>query len=214
MPWHDIVHIQPWTHMNASCHATYIEHTDASLTTRLPCDSLMYDMLWHDSLMYDSYRIYINAYIMRDMMHPICVTWLIHMCDMTHTCTTAAYIIRDGWLMHESCHTRLYMRHDSFICVKLIHICMTWRIHMWDVTHSCVTYTSCMPLERGWSRHICNMTHSYVWHDSFISVPWRIHIYDMTHSYVWHGAFTCATRLFDMCGVTHSCMCGITHAYV
>jgi len=46
------------------------------------------------------------------------------------------------------------MRHDSLICV-------TWLIHM------------------------CDMTHSYVWHDSFICVTWFIHMCDMIHSYVW-----------------------------
>jgi len=63
--------------------------------------------------------------------------------------------------------------HDSFICV-------TWRIHMWD------------------------MTHLYVWHDSLICVTWLIHLCDMTHSYVWHDAFICVTWLIHMCVMTHS----------
>jgi len=37
------------------------------------------------------------------------------------------------------------------------------------------------------------MTHSYVWHDSFICVTWLIHMCDMTHSYVWHDSFICVT---------------------
>ena len=32
-------------------------------------------------------------------------------------------------------------------------------------------------------------THSYVWHDSFICVPWLIHMCAMTHSYVCHDSF-------------------------
>jgi len=36
---------------------------------------------------------------------------------------------------------------------------------------------------------MCDMTHSYVWHDSFIRVTWLIHMCDMTHSYVWHDSF-------------------------
>jgi len=39
------------------------------------------------------------------------------------------------------------------------------------------------------------MTHSYVWHDSFICVTWLIHMCDMTHSYVWHDSFICVTWL-------------------
>jgi len=72
------------------------------------------------------------------------------------------------------------------------------------------------------------MTHSYVWHDSFICVTWLIHMCDMTHSYVWHDSFICVVSLTYMCDMTHSyvwrdpfiCvtwpihMCGITHLYV
>jgi len=40
-----------------------------------------------------------------------------------------------------------------------------------------------------------DMTHSYVWHDSFICVTWLIHMCDMTHSYVWHDSFIGVTGL-------------------
>jgi len=44
---------------------------------------------------------------------------------------------------------------------------------------------------------MCDMTHVYVWHDSFTCVTWLIHIFvarrihmcDMTQSYVWHDFF-------------------------
>ena len=82
------------------------------------------------------------------------VTWLIHTCDMTHSCR---------WLKHW-CITHFarvgctyaphsYAWHDSFIRV-------TWLIHT------------------------CGMTYSYVWHDLFICVTWLIHTCDMTPSYV------------------------------
>jgi len=57
--------------------------------------------VWHESFMY----------VWHDSL--ICVTWLIHMCHMTHT----------------------YVWHDSFICV-------TWLIHICDMTHSLVLYDS------------------------------------------------------------------------
>jgi len=44
-----------------------------------------------------------------------------------------------------------------------------------------------------WLIHTCDMTHSYVWHDSFTRVPWLIHMCDMTHSHVWHDSFICVT---------------------
>ena len=35
-----------------------------------------------------------------------------------------------------------------------------------------------------WLIHLCDMTHSSVWHDSCICVTWPIHLCDMTHSSV------------------------------
>jgi len=66
---------------------------------------------------------------------------------------------------------------------------------------------------------VCDMTHSYMWHDSFIYVTWLIHICDMTHSYMWHDSFICdmthsymwhdsflyVTWLIRVCDLTHSC---------
>jgi len=42
---------------------------------------------------------------------------------------------------------------------------------------------------------MCDMTHSCVWHDSFICVTWLIHMCDVTHSYVryvpYHSCVWC-----------------------
>ena len=54
--------------------------------------------------------------------------------------------------------------------------------------------------------HMCDMTSSYVRHDSFICATWLIHMCDMTHSYLWHDSFICATWLIHMCDMTHSCV--------
>jgi len=48
------------------------------------------------------------------------------------------------------------------------------------------------------------MTHSYVWHDSFICGTWLIHMCDMTHTYVWHNSYICGTWLIHTCYMTHS----------
>jgi len=40
----------------------------------------------------------------------------------------------------------------------------------------------------AWLLHMCDMTHSYVWHDSFLGVTWLIHMCDMTYSYVWYDS--------------------------
>ena len=79
----------------------------------------------------------------------------------------------------------IYMFHYTFhdMC-DLIH---------GNVRHNCFIYT-CVT----WPIHTCDMTHLYVWHDSFICVIWLIHMCDMTHSYVWHDSFIC---------VPYSCIC-------
>jgi len=51
---------------------------------------------------------------------------------------------------------------------------------------------------------MCDMTHSYVWHDSFICVTWLIHMCDMTHSYVSHDSFIRVTCLIHMCDMTYT----------
>ena len=73
-----------------------------SLSSLLP-KTKMYDTN-HPSVRYDLF---------------VCVTWSIHICDMTHW-----YVI---WLIH--------------IC-DMAHSCVTWLIHMCDMTHSYVWYDS------------------------------------------------------------------------
>ena len=60
---------------------------------------------------------------------------------------------------------------------------------------------------------MCDMTHSYVWHDSFVCVTWHIRMCDMTHSYVWHDSLTCVTWLIHMCDthMTHTWHTHDTH---
>ena len=102
-------------------------------------------------------------------------TCMNHMCD---TCVT--------WLIHMRVVTHAYVWHDPFICV-------TWLILMCGMTHddSCPTYEWIM--SHTWKSRathtnalirMCDMTHSYAWHDSFVCVTWLVHMCNMTHSYV------------------------------
>jgi len=94
------------------------------------------------------------------------VTSLIRMCDMTHS----------------------YVWHDSFICViRPIHVC--------DVT-----------------RAVCGVprlsTRMLTVVDPFTYVTWLIRMCDMTHSYVWHNSFICIIRPIHVCDVTRA-VCGV-----
>ena len=81
----------------------------------------------------------------------ISVTWLIHMCDMTHSYVCHDSFICVTWLIH------IYVWHDSIICV-------TWLIHMSDMTHSYVWHDSFICVT--WLNHMRDMTRS--WDDSLL----------------------------------------------
>ena len=81
-------------------------------------------------------------------------------------------------------------------------MCVTWLIHMCDMTRSYVWHDSFICVT--WLIHMRNMTHSYVWHDSFIRVTWLIYMHDMTHSYVSDDSFICVPWLIHTCNTSHS----------
>ena len=167
------------------------------------------------------------------------VTWLIHMCDMALSYVWHDSFLRVTWLIHTcgvlipTCAmTHSYVWHDSFMCVP-------WLIPTSDTPHSCVWHDSstcgtCSFLRvtcliHMWDMliHVCDMTHSYVWHASFICVTWLIymrdmliHMCDMPHSYVWHAhsymwrdSFLCVACLIYVCDMTHVYV-GHAHSYV
>jgi len=96
------------------------------------------------------------------------VTWPIHKCDMIQSCVWHDSFMRVTWLTHTCDMTHSYVWHDSFICV-------TWLIHMCDMPHS-----------------MCDMPHSCGWHDSLLRVTlatccWRLHSKVVTylHFFRW-----------------------------
>jgi len=147
----------------------------------------------------------------------------LHVCDVTHTleharrCTCTAH-----HFAHATCvilvtysymcdMTYIYMcdMTYSYMCdMTYSYMCDMTYSYMCDMTYSYVkrsTWT--IPMCATWLiifsrrvtalvlRRVPLMSHSYVWHDSFICVTWLIHMCDMTHSYVWHAPFVSATWL-------------------
>ena len=131
------------------------------------------------------------------------------------------------------CLDSMQAEKDQGVCVTcLIYMCVTWLVYMcvlaWLMS-MCVTWLGCtcaMWLSRlyagswghvwlicgTWLIDMCDVTHSYVWHDSFICVTTLIHRGDVTHSYVWHGPFICVTWPIHM--VRHFPLYVQTHLYV
>jgi len=101
---------------------------------------------------------------------------------------------------------------------EMSFLCVTWLIHMCDVTPSYVWDDSVLrfPAVRG--RLIrCATTHSYAWRDSFKCVTWLIHMCDMTpydlRQFVVAQYGTAGHDLF-VCNVTYSCVWCATFIYV
>jgi len=63
----------------------------------------------------------------------------------------------------------------------------------------------------------CDMTHPYtrdVWHDSLVYVTWLSHMCDMTHSHVWHEYFI---RVHDTFEIHLTCLihwCDMTYSFI
>jgi len=147
-----------------------------------------------------------------------CVTWPIHICDMTHSYVWHDSFICETWLIHrpspcsplrpcttalrDMTHSSSYVWHDAFICT-------TWLIHMCDIIHSCVWQYSL--IRATWLIHTCDMAHSHVRYDLHIELPAKLLDYflqrnksNINYSSVRHDSFTCTIWLIHLCNMTHS----------
>jgi len=87
--------------------------------------------------------------------YAVCVTWLIHVCEMADSYVTLA--VGDVFFYDDS------VTHTWAVYAKRF-------IHMWDVTHLYVRRDSLICAT--WLIDIWNMTHWYVRHDSSICATW------------------------------------------
>ena len=124
----------------------------------------------------------------------ICVTWLIHMCDMTHVRIVISLVwyvsISQSyvwWLMHicDMTHSHVWHDSDSIICMcnGCQFACATGAICMCNGCHLCRCLCVCVSLclsvslvLSDWTWHICMsaMIHFYVWHAAFVCVTWCV----------------------------------------
>jgi len=143
-----------------------------------------------------------NTLIWHGTMSLICVTWLIYICDMTHSFVWW-WVVTHSYVWHVSfiCVTHSRVRRDSYICCTLrirvyvrarcdSFICVTCLVYTCDMTDSFVWHdVSTHVMWAGWFIRMCDTSHSQVWHDSFTFVTCLIYSCDMTHPYLWHEWF-------------------------
>jgi len=164
--WHVVfLCVMSWRHVHG-CDMSY------SYVSR---DSPMCDMthpsVWHDSSIY--------------VMRPIHVCVRIHPCVcFIHVCVSSMYVtrlihVRDiryrfVWRISSICVMTYIMWWHTYRCVTRFMDRCAWILDMAYVRHEvspCVT----------WLIHMCDMTHPHVWRDSFICVTGLIHMWAMTH---------------------------------
>jgi len=144
--WYLSIHLYICVMPLVFCHVTrgYVSRHPLICVTSLVDVCQVTSFLSGPKLMHDSF---------------ICVPWLIHLCDMPwliHICDNTICTILEMTrstcdMTASTCDLTQSLVHDSFICV-------TWLLHMCDVTHSNVRH-----------HHMRYISHDSfdIWHDSF-----------------------------------------------
>jgi len=169
--------------------------------------------VWHDSFVCVTWLIRMRDSFTR-------VTWRIDMCDKTdryqiNKPKEMKKVKRDEESQKRRHSAYACVWHDSFMCV-------TWLIHVCDVTHSCVWRDSFMCVT--WLIHACAVTPSCLWRN--ILTPhrgsqWRIqppaHVSDMIFSCEWHDfwGYACVRHTHEQIRHTYEYMrdTRTTHIY-
>ena len=140
------------------------------------------------------------------------VIWLIHMCDVNHSCiwhdSTRSYVWRDFLFVCGRTYDS-YVRWDLFICVTgLFHMCdVPILVRMRGEIYFLRFFLMCGVA------HMCSETLPDVWQDSFISVMWHYSLVWVTRfieiyvdvwpcTYVRRDSFIRVTGLFHTCDTT------------
>ena len=145
---------------------------------------------------------------MRQVTH----IWMSHFTHINESCHTRHAPKKNKWVMSRTSRTSIRLliftpaqhgsthAHIRGIAVFWRHFleiphCVTWLIHVWDMTHLCAGHDSFIC---GTSSLMCvttSLRFYFVGHGSFMGATWLIHGWDMTHSWVGHDSFMRETRL-------------------
>jgi len=88
-----------------------------------------------------------------------------------------------------------------------LRLCVTWLIHVCDVTPSCLWRNTSIPHRGSQGRiqryaHVSDMVFSCEWHDFFVWVTWFFRVSDMSFSCEWHDFFVCVRWRIHVCDTT------------
>jgi hypothetical protein len=224
---------------------SFVQHDAFIGVTRLThmCDTT-HSYVWHDAFMRVTRRIHMrdttHSYVWHDSFK--CVTRLIHMCDTTHSyaphqwydaCVInlwASLVTHCDTLQHAATHCNYIPIHTATIFQSITDampascvwhdspICVSWRIHMCDTTHSylwhdmsCAWHDSCIRMRHDVWHVVCVTYATYVWHVVcvtwfvYTNASWRVtchvrdvcvihvtcRVRDMIRLHVQHDAFIC-----------------------
>jgi len=172
-----VKHLNEWRHT----YEWVTSHTWMSHVTHMNESRHTYE--WVTSHIWMSHVPHMNesSHLMR-----VC-EWVTHM-NKSHIWMSHTY----EWVTHmKESHTKSNSQKlDSSL--PLVRACdMTY---VWQDSFICVT----------WLVHMCDMTHAYVWHDSFMCLTWLVPKCDMTNSYVWHDSCICVTWIIHVCVMNRS----------
>jgi len=136
----------------------------------------------------------------------ICVTRIIHMYAMGWLRLVGSLKLQVSFAKEPYKRDHI-LRVRPMIWMSLLIVGTAYRDLLQQGTAAMISVT--------WPIHMCNMTHSHVWHDSSICATWHIHMCDMTHSYLfhcdtagkegparrrvhlWHDAFICVIHSYE-----------------
>jgi len=148
----------------------------------------------HDLFIYGTWLIYMwdttPSYAGHDSF--VCVTWQPHMWDMTPSHVGHNTFIRGTWLNICGTWLIIFVGHNSFICGTWTHAWTRTRTHKHTHAHT-NTHTHTHTIINLYSVHyqwwqsrsyVCDVTHSYARHDSFVCVARLFHMYAMVHLWV------------------------------